>query len=176
MEYKTTFGVGSTRLARLLSLAMDEDKQQRKRESPRSGEILKDRLGGAVQTDAMIETIDELKKELESIQGRSLCELLLDGDTGLDTFVAVKDYYKKAALDGDAAGHGAAVVIYYTAIASALAFHDQKITTHSYADLAKYFDMLLLNDWLPPEIASHLSTAARRSSKVASVEREGGLT
>ncbi|KPL20813.1 MAG: hypothetical protein AMJ75_11170 [Phycisphaerae bacterium SM1_79] len=50
--------------------------------------------------------------------------------------------------------HAVAVAIYYAAIASALVFHDVKVTTHSYESLEASFTRLINKPWMSAELNS----------------------
>ena len=95
--------------------------------------------------------------------------VLLDSETGLDVLETIKDYGKKLVAGKDSeAEHAVSTAIYFAAIASALLFHDQKITSYTYPALAEAFSTLIDKQWLAPELARHLAKARRLCIKNSS--------
>ena len=75
----------------------------------------------------------------------------------------IKDHAKKVASPkGSDVDHAVGTTIYYAAIASALAFHGQKITTHSFLKLDRSFAALAHKTWITPELAGLFSEACKR--------------
>ena len=84
-------------------------------------------------------------------------------NSGTDVVVLrkVKDYGKKLSDKAESkVQYHAANTVYYAAIASALVFHDKKITKYSYRDLDKYFCRLDKEKWIPEALRSLFSRAA----------------
>ena len=59
------------------------------------------------------------------------------------------------------AEHDAATAVYFAAIASALLFHDRKITTFSYKSLDESFSKLINEKWIVKDIAELFDRACR---------------
>jgi hypothetical protein len=171
VKEETTFGASAKGLANLLGIGMTG---KSKAEADRvAGELLRARLAGtlpldSVVIDALPAIIGRLGQELVPLSGKSLGEALLDPHTDSRTLTRIKAHGKKLAIRKDSdADHAAGVVIYYAAIASALLFRDEKITQHSFANLAYSFDLLLNKPWMPPELSRHFARARKLCKKEA---------
>jgi len=91
--------------------------------------------------------------EVLAAAGRTMSSLLLDSSTDLAVLETLKDYAKELARRSETeAKQAAATVLYYAAIASALAFHGHKITQHSYQKLHQAYAELEQKPWVPPEL------------------------
>lgn len=127
--------------------------------------LLRERLGSFVPVDRLVaqavpDILDRLRRDLAPLSGRTLGELLLDASPNVGTLVTVKDYCKKlAAEDRSEPARTVAIAIYYAAIASALVFHSQKITTHSYENLEKSFKLLIEKPWMTADLADLFTRA-----------------
>ena len=91
-------------------------------------------------------------------QGRTLGEALLDPATSLETIRRVKNYAKDLGRreqnrPGRGPEHAAALAVYYAAIAGALVFRDERITSHSREALIDSFGSLIDKPWMVPELA-----------------------
>jgi len=87
-------------------------------------------------------------------------ELLLSPRTNLDVIRALEDYGKELARRGASERERAAgTTIYYAAIASALAFHWNKVTQHSCGELQKASEDLEQKNWIPYELKDLLKKA-----------------
>lgn len=146
----STSGVSPERLARLLGMGLEESARPEPNPPKPIAELLQARLA------------DTLCKELMPLSEKPLGEVLLDPDTDLKAVKTIKEYAKELAVrKSSEADHASAIAMYYAAIASALAFHDEKITTHSYEYLRSAFAELVEKPWLPPELATLFVMAAK---------------
>lgn len=160
MDNETTLGWGPKKMARLLAFgAGTEPAEDRRHPDDVTEELLRDRLAGPLTLDTRVVDslpviLGRLCRELLPLAGRPLGEVLLDPETEVGVLDKIKDYGKGLPL-GRKKGpeHAAAIAIYYASIASALVFHDRKITGHSYDGLEKSFAVLLSKQWLPPDFA-----------------------
>jgi len=78
------------------------------------------------------------------------------------------DHYLKTGVlmeEEDFKEVGDADAIYFGAIASALLFHDTKITSYSYPSLAESFKTMTEKRWMAPELARHFSKARNLCKK-----------
>jgi hypothetical protein len=101
-------------------------------------------------------------RELLSITAKPLSDILTDPKTDISIIEIIKDYGKRlAASEIEPFQQAIALMIYYSAIAAALVYHNQKISAHSYESLDHYFSMLLQKGWMLPELVA-LFTKARK--------------
>jgi len=106
--------------------------------------------------------LGRLQKDLLPHGGKTLGEVLTDPKSDLAAIKKIREYAKTmAARKGAGTERAVAVAIYYAAIASALLFHNVKITTHSYELLDASFEKLIGKAWMSPEL-TQLFTKARK--------------
>ncbi len=169
----TTFGQSPERLARLLGLGMETSSDGETDPETSKAELLRLRLVGTlpletVVIDAIPAIAGRLCEALLPLRGKALGEAILDQTTELDMLKKVKDYSKKlASRDDSEAEHTVSVTIYFAAIASALLFHDCRITSYTYPSLAEAFGSLIDKPWLTPELARHFAKARKLCEKKA---------
>lgn len=112
-----------------------------------------------------------LSRKIRPIAGAPLIELLTRSDTSISIIEAIKEYAKESGTAGSSEDkNDVFLAVYYAAIASALVFHDEKITQHSYKDLEQFFSSFTEKDWVIEEIKGLFHGAqrlCRRISKVA---------
>lgn len=157
MDNETTSGWGPKKMARLLAFGAPAGPAEDSRHPDEvTGELLRDRLAGPLTLDKRV--VDSLPV----ILGQPLGEVLLDPETEVGVLDKIKDYGKGLPLGRkEGPEHAAAIAIYYASIASALVFHDRKITGHSYDGLEKSFAVLIEKQWLPPDFARLFSKARK---------------
>ncbi|MFC1633571.1 hypothetical protein ACFL5Z_01905 [Planctomycetota bacterium] len=94
-----------------------------------------------------------LSSRLYSLAGRPIGNLLQDSATDITTIVRIKEYAKEAGTSADSEEESEVfLAVYYAAIASALLFHNQKITQHSYSDLERFFYSFTKEKWVLNEL------------------------
>ena len=110
--------------------------------------------------ESLPSVIKGLSSRLHSLAGKPIGELLQDPATDIDTIRKIKQYAKKSGTSTDSEDEkDVFLAVYYAAIASALIFHNQKITQHSYSDLQHFFSSFVQNDWILDELVSLFSRA-----------------
>ena len=95
-------------------------------------------------------TIELLRNRLAEVCRQSLCDVLTNSATDVGTLNTIKESAKKSASQGE---RQIAVAIYFAAIASALVFHHQKISTQPYPTLKLSFSELAEKPWMSRELA-----------------------
>ena len=149
----TTYGLDSKGLAELLRIAVERD----------PGEVLEAMLERPRTREWSAKEADGTGRPRQQTlppDRRSLGEVLLDRSTPLEVLEGIKRHSKRMARRRrDEAEHGAAVSVYYAAIASALAFHGEKISSQSWKDLARSFAALVRLSWMPEGMTRHFRTA-----------------
>ena len=168
----STYGLSPEGLAKILGVGVDAEKLDPEERAIRSkAELLEAMLSGmlppdSATADALPAIVGRLCREVLPLEGRTLGEVLLDSTAKLEVIKKIKDHGKRlAARKRDETEHAASVAIYFGAIASALLFHDAKITQHSYKNLASSFGMLIDKPWVPSDLARHLSKARKACEK-----------
>ena len=160
----TTFGADSERLARLLAVGMESDKQEHVPPGQGNEALLRARLAGPLLNAHAVDDLQaisgRLRQELLPLAGKALGEVLLDETTDVDVLVKIKNFGKKlASRKASEAEHAVATAIYFAAIASALLFHDRKISSYTYPSLAEDFAALMDTQWMTSELARHFAKA-----------------
>ena len=152
VEKETTYGLSPEQLARLLAMGLNqEDDRQSGEDSSTRADVLEEMLTSELSLDPAV--LKRPCEELPGVTGRTLGQLLLNPQCDLGIIRTLKDYGK--ALSGASAPEAeqaAAVIIYYAAIASALLFHGQRITQHSWGKLHAAYAQLNRKPWITPEL------------------------
>ena len=159
VEEETTYGLSPEQLAHLLAMGLHQEDDQGSGEGSRTNsDMLQHMLMSELPLDpAMPESVPVVLKrpceELSDVVGQTLSQLLLNSQTGFEVIQTLKDYAKALSRRGtQQPKHGAAAVIYYAAIASALVFHRHKITRHSYETLREAFSQLAKKNRVSTEL------------------------
>ena len=133
-------------------------------------DLLGRRLGGSlplttIQAADLAELAGEFRERLP-LQGRALGEVILDDETELDALVEIKRYGKALSTATESeVERDIGLTIYYAAIASAILFCGQAITTRSPKALADVLGTLIDKRWLNPKLARHLAKARKVCEK-----------
>ena len=167
----TTFGLEPRCLADLLRVGLGTSDSSKAKNAEATAELIRAHLAGPLPPDTVViealpAILGAMRNELLPENGRPIGELLLDGDTSLEVTERVKDHGKRLAGRSEP-NRSVGIAIYYTAIASALVFHDKKITKHSYSYLRDSFDAINRN-WMTLEIQRHIAKALRICRKRSS--------
>jgi hypothetical protein len=171
-DKESAFGSTVKGLHGLLGVGVGKDVPQDAASVDRAaGELLCARLEGTLPlntavVDAFPAILGKLQKALLPLEGKPLGKVLFDVNTELDIIKSIKDYGKKLAARRDSeADHSAATAIYFAAIASALLFHGERITSYSYEHLRESFNELIEGTWIPQELSRHFSKARKMCEK-----------
>ena len=149
-------------------IGLDEDEAK--------AEQLREYLAAGLRFDA--ETVQVLPKGLRRLcermrpfTGISISDLLLDEQTDIETLALIKEQSKKQnRLVSTDVEHAAATILYYAAIAHALVYHHQKITTLTFQTLQSSYEAFGTERWLPEDLRK-LFVKAR---EVCTTPRETG--
>ena len=132
--------------------------------------LLGQRLGGSLpltqtQANDLAVFVGVLRERLP-LQGRALSEVILDEETELEILVEIKEYGKalSTATESDVE-RDVGLTIYYGAIASAVLFCKQTITSHSAGALADAFAALVDKKWMNPKLARQFAKANKACRK-----------
>lgn len=166
----TTFRATPRGLAKLLGIGAESDDNGGERGSERvRKETIEFRFAGPGPMDkSKAEVVQILVGQIcESVlpdRGRPLGDVLLDKDTPIERIEYIKGYGKELSRSREP-HHSVGIAVYYAAIASALLYHDTKITKHSYAYLRDSFEHI--EEWMPDHMVRHISKAKQLCRKRA---------
>ncbi|MFC1764637.1 hypothetical protein ACFL6U_21535 [Planctomycetota bacterium] len=144
---------------RLLELGLQSDS-----ELPQSNadtlkeQLLVDALRSKLPIDQALEEalpamIQSLARELESLSGSSLGELLTSPETSTEILVKIKDHAKERGNTAQKeTEREIALAVYYAAIAAALVHHNTKISEHTDQNLKNAFNKLEQHAWMPTNL------------------------
>jgi hypothetical protein len=159
VEDDTTYGLNPESLARLFEMGLEGmPPDGNPSGGPTPAEALRNILTNPLSLDPA--TPDSLPTVLNwpfdkviAAAGGTVIDLLLDSGTDLAVIKVLKDYGKELARQGGPKGkQAAATIVYYAAIASALVFHQQKITKHRLDRLHEAYTALAGKPWIPSEL------------------------
>jgi hypothetical protein len=116
---------------------------------------------GSLLLDTMFMTLDRQGCDTRELTGRSLGKILLNPHSDIDLLKGIKDCGKKlsCALESEAE-RTLATTLYFAALASALVYHERKITESAYEKLNESFALLMQKKWMTQELIE-LFTRAR---------------
>ena len=160
----TTFGASPKRIAELLDIGVEHEGQSEEAKAETRAELLRARFAGPLPlettgTEALPTSMGKLCQDLLPLGGKPLKEVLLDKETDLRIIKSIKEYGKKLAKR-DEPEQAVGVAVYYTAISSAVLFHDEKITRHSYQYVADSLDDMD-KKWMPVDLKQHILKASQ---------------
>jgi hypothetical protein len=155
----TTFGLKPDKLAQLWNMEskIDQGKNEENQDQTKA-EFLRDRLAQKIPLDHVVaqtlpKALAQACKDIQPFTGNSYGILLNDPLTEVTILKKMKEDNKKLAqhISSDTE-YDVVTVIYYAAIASALVYHAQRITSFSYGDLNDKYTSLLKNNWLTSDL------------------------
>ena len=160
----------SQQRTRLLKLGLLCDASEAYTDSEEEkADLLYDTLVGTLPVDgttvaSLPPALRSLSGRLHSVAGEPLVELLQNPSTDIPVLEKIKKHAKDCAeQSGTSSKSGAEkdvfLAIYFAAIASALLFHNKKITQHSYKNLRRFFSFYADKNWVLDELRSHFKKA-----------------
>lgn len=160
MKKKTTlFELEPKKLAKVLNVCSEVQTNDKDiPEDQKKAELLQDRLSETLMSGSLKNS--SLRKELVhlcTIAGiastESIRNLLTNPNADKELIEKIKRHGKRLSqTTSSAIEHETANVIYYAAIASALLFHDDKITRFSYQDLEEAFLVFVQTEWISKDL------------------------
>lgn len=147
--------------SRLLRLGLDSDiDKTTSSEDDEKIDLLYDVLAGKLPVtvsvvDSLPPILRTMSGQLQSVAGKSIRELLLSTDTDVNILRQIKNLAKQSGTSTDSEiVKEVYLAIYFAAIASALTFHDTKISQHKDENLKGFFSTYNKEKWISSEIAS----------------------
>jgi len=167
-RHLSTYGLSPEKMSELLRIGGDEhDYEKDIAPEQTKAELLADRLSEPLLLDS------SLSKLLPSIPGllsnvididahEPIGDILQNPEVSISLLMKVRHYFNRQSKDTQSKVECAvSLALYYAAIASALVFHNNKITKFSYEDLELAFASLIKKTWIPGEIVSLYSRARK---------------
>jgi hypothetical protein len=128
-------------------------------------ELLDQYLGAAVVTGSAAvagpaHLVKHVYPGIDAPAVRSVRDCLLAANTPLPVLQEIKEYHQRiAGTSGSHAERRVATAVYFAAIASALVFQQQRMTSYSDGALREALSKLLAKSWLAPELKALLEKA-----------------
>ena len=152
----TTFGLKPEKLAKLWNIS-SKTEQNEDHGKIKIG-LLRDRLAQKIPIDHIVaqilpKALAQVCKDIQPFTGNSYGILINDPLTDVTILKKIKDDNKKIAqyISSDDE-YDVVTAIYYAAIASALVYHNERITSFSYGHLKEKYISLLENSWLTSDL------------------------
>jgi hypothetical protein len=167
-EKPKTFGLDPEKLVDLMRIVSDTcDSDNQGSPEQKKSELLYDQLREALLTDLTVSggvpvISDDLTDVLRLQGSKPIREILQNQDSDIHMIKKIKEYYSKLSEDTDSIiERDVAIVIYYTAIAGAMVFHNEKISKLSYRRLERSFSSLISKSWISTELINLFAEAQK---------------
>ena len=160
------FGLGPKKLANLLGITLDSDKEDRPDSNKETiAQMLEARLANPLLADTTVLQDVPLmtgrrKDDVGQYSGVPLGNVLTASESDFATIKEIRRYAKKMTRAKGSEAEHVAVTIYFAAIANALLFHEAKITSYSYESLEISFNKLIEKSWMPRRLRELFVEAA----------------
>ncbi len=161
-----TFKKSRNELQNLLaSLAEDEDRTESNSDLDRNkADILQQLLLKPIPRNiddirSLPTMLRQMCEQLPSMESQSIEQLLFDKNTSIPMLKWIKEFGKQLTTKVPEEQIEAAGIIYHAAIASALVYHHEKITSFSYENLVSDFTELIGKTWTLLDIRQLFSKA-----------------
>lgn len=141
-------------------------------------ERLSDMLGSKLPVDKMLMKelpvlIKCLSDELEAVSGLSFWDCLINPKTRPAVLRRIKNFAKHSgASSKDQIRGEVSKIVYFAAMAAALAFQGTRISRHSYLDLLNAFHLCCEQSWIPNDL-TELFVKAKGICQRRLIEQEG---
>jgi len=141
-------------------------------------ELLHDCMATSLPMDQ--ETLDLLPmifkgicRDLRPFSGESIGSLVIDPQTDVTVIERIKNWAKEfgSSAEGETERE-VTLAVYYTSIASALVFHDVKLSQYDYQELKQAFRTLSRQEWIPSILLRILKRAYKYTEKDADAKAE----
>jgi hypothetical protein len=178
----TTFGLNPEKMAKLFRIGADEDDCEKEISAEqKKAEVLLDRLAEPLLLDPSVVRLlpvipSLLSNALDLCNGEPIGDLLQDPEVEISVLKKIKSYNNKLSKRSKSeAERDTAIVLYYGAIASALVFHNKKISKFSNKNLEAAFSSLIGKPWVTPGLVT-LFSRARQMCRTSSKKQHGSDT
>ncbi|UCD51128.1 MAG: hypothetical protein JSW27_00570 [Phycisphaerales bacterium] len=166
MKKTSTYGLTLDQMASLFSMGReDPNPGDEKSGQLEMSSLLRKQLTcclprGTLFCDVLVMMMGQQGCEINSLTGKSLGDIFLSKKTSIALLQVIKESAKTLSTTLDSPAETAlATTLYFAALASALVFHDRKITQNSYAKLDESFALLIEKQWMADELVTLFSQA-----------------
>lgn len=160
------FGLSPKKVVDLLRIGSDSRPTSRDPEREKA-EFLRNRLNETLPVTSkpsgkLAKKQGQMRRMIDTLAGDPIGKLLQNPKTDINLLRKMKNYGRRLSEQARTESeHHTANVVYYAAIASALVFHNQRITRFSSKDLETSFTLLGKAKW----ISSDLNSLFRKASQ-----------
>jgi len=174
---KSTYGLKPSQLGRLLAASAGALESREAMAGDQANEtLLQQYLSRRLSSEpsfeeALLSAGGRSVEEVRPLLDRSMREVLLDPECDLAVLKAVKDHSKRrSAMVTSGSETLTTTALYYAAIAAALVYHGERITTYSTESLERRFSLLAERPWMDSECKALFVRAAEwcRRNRTAS--------
>jgi hypothetical protein len=165
---QTTFGLSRAKIARLMRIGVEKDQAEHVCPVPEdTGELLHDQLAQPLALDRDsnrgVPTSSKMPRQLTVPEPTStIGNVLRNRTTTVSVLERLKELGRRLFSEGRTAPQrDVGLTIYYGAIASAMVFHNVRITRLSYQELQQPFAALADKTWMPPKFQAIFREACR---------------
>ncbi len=166
MEKTSTYGLTLDQMKHLFSMGRaDPNPGNETGGEQEMASLLREQLTcclprGTLFCDVLVMMMEQQGYKIHSLTDRSLADVLLSDKTNIDLLQVIKKCAKTLSTTLDSQVETAlATTFYFAALASALVFHDSRITQNSYEKLDESFGMLIEKQWMADELVTLFSQA-----------------
>ena len=168
MRKTSTYGLRLDQIESLFSVsAGDPDPTDEKGDNEKMTHLLRRQLtcvlpARAVWFDVLVMMMEQQGCDTQPLTDRPLAAVLLGPRSDVGLLQAIKDCSKRLSCTLDSEAESAlATTLYFAALASALVYHDEKITQSPYERLDESFALLIEKKWMAKELVELFSEARR---------------
>lgn len=171
MKTESVHRLAEKKLAQLLGMVLEDSGADDMRLHDRAARLLQQWLSAPLlplpgQAAIRCALVGEEPADPDDGNAPTIRQLLFNGQTDLKAIRGIKDCAKALSrCNRTEPVHTVAVIVYYAAIASALLFHGQRITSYSYRAMASSFETFMSMSWLPGDLWEHFFKACERAGE-----------
>lgn len=163
----TTFGLDSDKVARFFRIGSEDHEVEGKQTADElKAELLRDRLAETLalyetKTGDVSRSQTRMSKVIGDLAGEPIGAFLSNSKTDLRILRRIKNHGRELSeFARSKPERHVANTIYYAAIATAVLFHDTRITAHSYVDLGRSLRRLVKETWISESLTRLFEKAA----------------
>lgn len=166
MDKRSTYGLRIDQMAGLFALGSEDmDSGPKNDDRDKMAELLHEQLTSpsperSLFRDTLLMMMGQSGCDPDALTGKSLAHVLLSPQSDLDLIRTLKEGCKTLSRSLDSETDTAlATTIYFAALASALVYHQQKISQSAHEKLSESFTSLIEKKWMAQELIDLFSQA-----------------